>query len=93
MIELKELYLKCEQKWGRPAQFMILIEEMAELTQAISKLYRAYNEFTEQKLIEELADVKIMTEQIETIMHITERVQEQKKIKLNRLTKRIEKED
>jgi len=89
MADLKELYLKCESKWGRPAQIMMLIEEMAELTKAMAKTYRCYNEKTELDMIQEMADVEIMIEQITTIFHIGERVREQKKIKLNRLTKLV----
>lgn len=89
MFDVKDVYLRCEQKWGRPSQIMMLIEEMAELTKALSKLYRAYNEQTEKKMIEEIADVSIMVEQITTIFNLSDRVEEQRKTKLTRLLKML----
>lgn len=51
-------------KLGYEEQSMQLIEEMAELTQAISK-YRRYNGTEELlDLIEELCDVNIVLEQV-----------------------------
>lgn len=51
-------------KLGYEEQSMQLIEEMAELTQAISK-YRRYNDTEELlDLIEELCDVNIVLEQV-----------------------------
>ena len=56
--------LEIADKLGYEEQSMQLIEEMAELTQAISK-YRRYDD-TEKllNLIEELCDVNIVLEQV-----------------------------
>lgn len=56
--------IEIADKLGYEEQSMQLIEEMAEVTQAISK-YRRYNN-TEKlvNLIEELADVNIVLEQV-----------------------------
>lgn len=56
--------IEIADKLGYEEQSMQLIEEMAELTQAISK-YRRYNDTEDLlNLIEELADVNIVLEQV-----------------------------
>ena len=56
--------LEIADKLGYEEQSMQLIEEMAELTQAINK-YRRYNDTEELlNLIEELCDVNIVLEQV-----------------------------
>lgn len=62
-IHEKDL-IEIADKLGYEEQSMQLIEEMAELTQAINK-YRRYND-TEKllNLIEELCDVNIVLEQV-----------------------------
>ena len=62
-IHEKDL-IEIADKLGYEEQSMQLIEEMAELTQAISK-YRRYNDIEKLlNLIEELADVNIVLEQV-----------------------------
>lgn len=65
------IYDACEKKWGKIAQYDQCIEEMAELTVAISKLKRktCYGEYTnnlkiEENFIEEIADVSLCIEQL-----------------------------
>ena len=57
--------------YGKTAQVRMCIEEMSELTKALCKLYRAENEAQYQECIqsirEEIADVRIMTAQMEMI--------------------------
>ena len=56
--------IEIADKLGYEEQSMQLIEEMAELTQAINK-YRRYNDTEELlNLIEELCDVNIVLEQV-----------------------------
>ena len=56
--------IEIADKLGYEEQSMQLIEEMAELTQAISK-YRRYNDTKGLlNLIEELCDVNIVLEQV-----------------------------
>lgn len=63
-IKHKEDLIEIADKLGYKEQSMQLIEEMAELTQAISK-YRRYNDTDDfLNLIEELADVNIVLEQV-----------------------------
>lgn len=62
-IHEKDL-IEIADKLGYEEQSMQLIEEMAELTQAINK-YRRYNNTEElSNLIEELCDVNIVLEQV-----------------------------
>ncbi len=51
-------------------QKVIAIEEMSELMQAISKDIRGIGHYNRQNIIEEVADVKIMLQQLEYIYHI-----------------------
>jgi len=58
------LYQHCWDKWGSDAQMDMLIEEMAELTQAILKARRTGIVFT-PRVCAEFADVTICMEQVE----------------------------
>ena len=55
---------------GYEEQSMQLIEEMAELTQAINKHRRYESYATYSKIAEEVADVTIMLEQIQYLLEI-----------------------
>lgn len=81
--------------YGYDAQSRQLIEEMAELTQAINKAWRMGNDFDnllvqKRNIKEEIADVTIMLEQIKYLLQISdtdiEQIIEQK---LNRQLERI----
>lgn len=69
----KNVYQDAIDKWGEFGQYDQMIEEMAELTVALSKYKRQFNDslLPEQKenimenLYEELADVKMMLEEME----------------------------
>lgn len=67
-IESEQLYLKALDKWGVGFQCQMAIEEMAELTKALCKRSRTKNESEVLKnfeeIIEEIADVEIMIEQL-----------------------------
>ena len=71
----EEIYLQLFEKYGS-AQLVVAMEELAELQQQILKLYRVM--FEKKKvskrlynhLIEELADVTIMIEQVIFILSI-----------------------
>lgn len=95
---------KIANHYGYEAQSRQLIEEMAELTVAINKNYRAvyFGEATEEgakkvletreKIIEEIADVEIMLDQIKLFLDDYTGIAEKKLQKLQRQLKRIEKE-
>ena len=89
---------QCEQiamHYGEHLQLGIMIEEAAELIQAISKMQR-YGEPTKRlNYIEELADVSIMAEQLVTLLNTTdyERFERFVEYKLNRQMDRMKSED
>jgi len=66
-IERKQLYNAAWEHWGSIMQMDILIEEMSELIRAIIKA-RRNNTFYTYALSEEMADVLICLEQLETRM-------------------------
>jgi NTP pyrophosphatase (non-canonical NTP hydrolase) len=71
--QLKEIH-DIADTLGYEEQSMQLIEEMAELTQAINK-YRRYGTYeTKCNMIEEIADVCIMLAQIEYLVQVDDLV-------------------
>ena len=61
----EELYDKAMELWGEEFQVNMLIEEMAELTHAIMKTRRHPVATWTYRVLEELADVSIMMDQME----------------------------
>lgn len=90
-MKKKQMYKKAIDKWGFNSQSIMLMEECAELIQAVSKLHRTGNP---NAMYEEIADVQIMIEQIieyygevaedETVKHYEK--------KLKRLEERLNEE-
>ncbi len=91
-------------RYGYDAQSRQCIEEMAELTQAINKFWRkdlhgGYGALDEDRLdeksetynnlIEEIADVEIMLEQMKEMLFCRDRVSEIKEEKLERQIDKI----
>lgn len=86
-----EVEKKIITTYGIHAQSMIACEELAELIQAISKTLRGGH--GTDHLTEEIADVEIMMEQLETFYGIDRRrIDEVKRYKLERQLKRMEKD-
>lgn len=83
-MEVKELYEEALEKWGFDPQLNQLQEECAELIVACNKLRRKGEE-AKPMMIDELADVVIMTQQIIQAMGVEQEVDERIKFKLNRL--------
>lgn len=84
--DMKEISSKTIKKWGVVAQLWMVVEECAELTNAISKFERG--RVNELSVIEELADVSIMVDQMSFYFGKTEfeRIRE---AKLQRLLDRL----
>lgn len=69
----RNIYKDAIDKWGETAQLDQMIEEMAELTLAISKYKRQFNDSlldyqkvgVMENLYTEIADVKLMLEEME----------------------------
>lgn len=73
-------------KYGAKAQTNKAVEELSELIRAIVRYETKQSDQRRLNLIEELADVKIMIEQIIMINMISqEAIQNDIKVKLNRL--------
>ena len=83
----KELFGLAEQKWGREAQFKLAMEECAELIVAINKLDRTGKV---EPVIEEMADVVMMIEQLKRMLFCYDRFEIAYKEKIKRLAKRLE---
>lgn len=82
---------KAIKKYGETHQTFVAIEEMAELTKELTKHMRG--EDNKPALIEEIADVYIMIEQVMFMNHIDlNDVVEKMHEKLNRLKERMDKE-
>ena len=86
------LLTRAIRTYGEPAQIDMAIEEMAELTKALCKIKRAQAgcEVTAaiDNVVEEMADVQIMLDQLRIIFHrSTEEVEE---AKLERLKNRLD---
>ena len=77
--------MKAIAKWGRTSQIDMLQEECAELIVAINK-YKRNNVGTTEAVLEEIADVEIMIDQIKVLLEANElRVDVFKEKKIERL--------
>ena len=101
MTELarRELYQRALKRFGIGTQTLLLAEECAELTKACSKMFRISCgkpgkerlEKARENIIEEMADVRIMIEQMRNGWNISEdEIQEAKEFKLQRLSRTME---
>lgn len=83
---LLELYRSAVAKWGKQLQIDRAIEEMAELTAALVRdgMGRQAN------VAEEIADVRIMLEQLEVIFDVAGEVADFRQKKLARLAGRVQ---
>ncbi|MBO7733438.1 MAG: hypothetical protein J6S67_12815 [Methanobrevibacter sp.] len=81
---------KIADNYGLGSQLPIAIEEMSELTKEICKYIRGND--NEIDIAEEVADVKIMIEQIVYLFGIDDKVNKQVDYKLNRQLRRMDSE-
>ena len=94
--ERKKIYKEAIKKWGYPLQLNMLMEECAELIQATSKVLRKGNKLNSvwKNLVEEMADVEIMIEQIKLStdwQSLVKRVETAKHDKMLRLRNMLDK--
>ena len=96
-MNISDLNIKNAEHYGYEAQSNQLVEECAELIQAVSKYRRAAEKGEDEKLIvlgnliEEIADVEIMLEQVKYLLKIPEEdLLAYKQFKVNRTKERIE---
>lgn len=98
---MNENIKKIAEHYGYGEQSLMLIEEMAELAQAINKFRRAKKsdrdiielEIELDNIHEEIADVEIVLDQIKWLLGCEANVKMWKDIKVARQVKRIEEED
>lgn len=88
------IYAKCTELWGVNTQVDMCIEEMAELTQALCKAKRNKRPVGWlTSVLEEIADVSIMLEQMISIFEGDIAIPKEIGRKLERLERRIENEN
>lgn len=101
-MEISEKIRIIAEHYGYEAQSRQCIEEMAELTYMINKMWRSigHGQSTEksfkgclENLTEEMADVQIMLWQMEYLLYSGDDVKRIIKQKLDRQLKRIEEEE
>ena len=91
-MDKEKIYRKTIGKYGIAAQLDMAIEEMSELTKEICKIKRGKGNY--MNLVEEMADVEIMLEQLKMICQIrTNDIHGMKYQKLERLKELIENDD
>ena len=78
--------------YGLNNQMMQTVEEMGELTQAIVKVFRNGLDNERDNLIEELADVEIMIEQLDYLLGDNQ-IEKVKEYKIKRQINRIAQEE
>lgn len=85
--ERRDIMLRAIHRYGEAAQIDMAVEEMAELTKALCKVKRATTTAAVSNVIEEIADVQIMLDQLRLIFaRSTDEVEEDK---LRRLLGRL----
>ena len=90
--EVFNTYNKAIELYGEKAQKLMAIEEMSELTKEICKDFRG--ELNRENLIEEMADVLIMLDQMLILYKISgEEVGLMRIKKVERLKERLEKQN
>lgn len=88
--ERVKLYDKAYQLWGKEAQILMAIEEMSDLTQLLLHHIRKNKKVTYTQMASEIADVRIMMEQLIEIFSIYDKVIDAEEEKLGKLSKYIE---
>lgn len=85
------IYEEAIALWGVGAQLEMLNEESTELALAVRKFIRVKDDKRFDDMAQEVADAEIMMGQLRTMFpEITKRIDEWKKVKLERLRERID---
>ena len=91
MIDNRTIYRLALSTYGSEAQTLMMFEEMAELQKELCK--EARGEDNTDAIAEEIADVKIMLEQMTILHNCKDMVEIQMKRKLQKLKERLEGEE
>jgi hypothetical protein len=89
-MKKKDVYNKAKATWGIDAQVTKAVEELAELQKELCKFL--LDDGNMAHIAEEIADSKIVIEQIELILECKDKVKEFKKAKIQRLSDRLDAE-
>ena len=89
-MKKKDVYNNAKATWGIDGQVTKAIEELAELQKELCKFL--LDDGIMENIVEEIADVKIMVEQLELILECKDKVKEFKKAKIQRLSDRLDAE-
>lgn len=91
IINFAQIFEKALKTWGEREQSAVAMEECGELIRAINKMHRDPSEENRKELISELADVRIMTNQIVFIYGLdVEEINREIDRKMLRLEERLE---
>lgn len=88
-LERSKVYESAWKKWGTELQATVAIEEMSEVQKEICKVLRGRG--NRENLAEEIADAKIMLEQISQIFNIKSSVETWVDYKIAKLERELEK--
>lgn len=83
----RAVFQKALKAWGGEAQVLCLLEEMAELQDALCKHKRGRR--TLEDIAEEIADVEIMLDQMKLLFHIEKEAEAQRACKIARVEERL----
>lgn len=84
----EQIYKASIRLWGEPSQVLMAIEEMSELIKELTKWINKRTNIKD-KILEEMADVEIMLEQLRVIFDCDSYINEVKILKLQRLAELI----
>ena len=87
--ERKQIYDAALGKWGAKMQATVAIEEMSEVIKEITKMLRG--ELNREHMAEEIADAKIMMEQMCQMLNINDSVESWMDYKIAALKRKVEK--
>lgn len=87
--ERKQVYEKALAKWGCKMQATVAAEEMSEVIKEITKMLRG--ELNREHMAEEIADARIMLEQVCQMLNINDSVDIWMDYKVAALKRKVEK--
>lgn len=84
----KNIYDRAIERWGEEFHIVLAVEELSELIQALCRRYRGRVD-NASSVPEEIADVRIMIEILETMLDCSEETRTHYIGKLRRLEERL----
>ena len=86
--ERRKLYKAAIEAWGVDAQQWMVVEELSELQEALSRLRRG--RIGPEDVADEIADATIMLEQLQLMLGVEKLTQQCVERKIQRLQRRLE---